>query len=118
MADTKTKNENAETENVKAETENEKAETKPETKARAKKATAVASGDELVDYFAPMLPGENRQDIFVAVNGESLVIKRGVNVKIKRKFYEVLQNAQAQEMAAFKAMEAAKKQGEKALTNM
>lgn len=75
-------------------------------------------GEELVDYSAPFLPGENRQDIFVAVNGESLVIKRGVNVKIKRKFYEVLMNAQAQELKAYQAMEAAKRQGEQALTNM
>lgn len=68
----------------------------------------AADPEELVDYSAPIIPGENRQDIFVAVNGESLVIKRGVNVKIKRKFYEVLMNAQAQEMSAYKAMENAK----------
>lgn len=74
--------------------------------------------ETLVDYFAPMLPGENRQDIFVAVNGESLVIKRGAHVQIKRKFYEVLQNAQAQELKAYEAMEAAKRQGERAITNM
>jgi len=78
----------------------------------------ATGGEDLVDYFAPMLPGENRQDIFVAVNGESLVIKRGRKVQIKRKFYEVLMNAQAQELKAYQAMEAAKKQGEKALTNM
>lgn len=79
---------------------------------------STGNGEELVEYFAPFLPGENRQDIFVAVNGESLVIKRGVKVRIKKKFYEVLMNAQKQEMEAFKAMENAKKQGEKALTNM
>ena len=89
-----------------------RAENKPEN------AQAVAPGDELVDYFAPVLHGENRQDIFVAVNGESLVIKRGVQVKIKRKFHEVLMNAQAQELCAYEAMETAKRQGEKALTNM
>lgn len=82
------------------------------------KTNPVQDGDELVDYFAPMLPGENRHDIFVAVNGESLVIKRGVNVKIKRRFHEVLMNAQAQELSAYEAMEAAKRQGERALTNM
>lgn len=74
--------------------------------------------EELVDYFAPVLHGENRQDIFVAVNGESLVIKRGVNVKIKRRFHEVLMNAQAQELRAYETMEAAKRQGERALTDM
>lgn len=75
-------------------------------------------GEELVDCFVPFLPGENRQDIFVAVNGESLVIKRGVSVKIRRKFYEVLMNAQDQELKAYQAMEAARRQGEQALTNM
>lgn len=74
--------------------------------------------EDLLDYFAPVLPGENRRDIFVAVNGESLVIKRGVNVKIKRKFHEVLMNAQAQELKAYEAMEQAKRQGQRALTNM
>lgn len=78
----------------------------------------VDPAEELVDYCAPMLPGETRQEIFVAVNGESLVFKRGVDVQIKRKFYEVLQNAQKQEMQAYEAMEAAKRQGERALTNM
>lgn len=82
------------------------------------KTNPIQDGEELVDYSAPFLPGENRQDIFVAVNGESLVIKRGVPVKIKRKFYEVLMNAQAQELKAYQAMEKAKRQGEKALTNM
>lgn len=105
MAETKNKNE----------TETKANET--EAKANGTAQTA-APGEELVEYFAPLLPGENRQDIFVAVNGESLVIKRGVKVRIKKKFYEVLMNAQKQEMEAFKAMENAKKQGEKALTNM
>lgn len=105
MADTKNKNETLEEGN--------------DTEARTDKTEQTAApGEELVEYFAPLLPGENRQDIFVAVNGESLVIKRGVKVRIKKKFYEVLMNAQKQEMEAFKAMENAKKQGEKALTNM
>lgn len=106
MAEMKNRNEAAKAENEKLEN----------TKAEAV-AAGTASGDELVDYFAPVLHGENRQDIFVAVNGESLVIKRGVQVQIKRKFYEVLQNAQAQELCAYEAMETAKRQGEKALTN-
>lgn len=74
----------------------------------------AADPEELVDYSAPILPGENRQDIFVAVNGDTLVIKRGVNVKIKRKFYEVLMHAQEQEMSAYKAMENAKNAAAKA----
>lgn len=102
MAETKNRNEAAKKENEKLEAVT----------------AGAAAGDELVDYFAPVLHGENRQDIFVAVNGESLVIKRGVQVKIKRKFHEALMNAQAQELCAYEAMETAKRQGEKALTNM
>ena len=79
---------------------------------------AADRGEELVDYEAPLLPGENRQDIFVAVNGESLVIKRGVHVQIKRKFYEVLMNAQEQEMCAYRAMETAKRQSGRALADL
>lgn len=102
MAELKTKNEAAKAENT-------------------NETTAVQSAgnsDSLVEYFAPFLPGENRQDIFVGVNGETLVIKRGVKVKIKRKFYEVLMNAEAQERSAYEAMEEAKRQSGKALTNM
>lgn len=70
--------------------------------------------EELVDYIAPMAgnPKEN-QPILVGVNGEFLRIQRGVPVKIKRKFLEVLQNAQAQEYEAYRnamrAQEAAAK---------
>lgn len=80
--------------------------------------TTADRGEELVDYEAPLLPGENRQDIFVAVNGESVVIKRGVHVQIKRKFYEVLMNAQEQEMCAYRAMETAKRQSGRALADL
>ena len=69
--------------------------------------------DELVDYTAPLLPGGKQKDVFCAVNGETCVIKRGVPVKIKRKFYEVLMNAQKQQVAAYHAMADIQKQGSK-----
>lgn len=74
--------------------------------------------NELVDYTAPLLPGAKQKDVFCAVNGETCVIKRGIPVKIKRKFYEVLMNAQAQQVAAYKAMADIQKQGEKAAADM
>lgn len=89
-----------------------------EAKTKTDAEKAVDPGEELVEYSAPYLPGENRQDIFVAVNGESLAIKRGVKVKIKRKFYEVLMNAQDQELSAYHAMETAKSKSRKATTNL
>jgi len=98
-----------------------------EAKAQAKAdAAAEAEGaapkvdpmEELVDYTAPLLPNLKKRDILVGVNGETLRIKRGVPVKIKRKFYEALQNAAAQEFAALEARQEIQKQGEKALASM
>ena len=74
--------------------------------------------EELVDYTAPLLPNLKKRDILVGVNGETLRIKRGVPVKIKRKFYNALQNAAAQEFAALEARQEIQKQGEKALASM
>ena len=74
--------------------------------------------NELVDYIAPLMPGSKQKDIFGAVNGETFVVKRGVPVKIKRKFLEALQNAQAQQYAAYQSMVQMKKQGEKPAAKM
>lgn len=74
--------------------------------------------EELVDYTAPLLPNLKKRDILVGVNGETLRIKRGVPVKIKRKFYEALQNAAQQEFAAMEARQEIQKQGEKPLASM
>ena len=59
--------------------------------------TKAYDPNELVDYMAPLLPGGKQRDIFCAVNGETCCIKRGVPVKIKRKFYDNLMNAQQQQ---------------------
>ena len=74
--------------------------------------------EELVDYTAPLLPNLKKRDILVGVNGETLRIKRGVPVKIKRKFYEALCNAAQQEFAAMEARQEIQKQGEKPLASM
>lgn len=70
-----------------------------------RKKTSV--NDELVEYTAPLL-GKDKKDVIVGVNGETIRIKRGVPVKIKRKFLKVLQQAAAQEYAAYMAMETAR----------
>lgn len=74
--------------------------------------------NELVNYTAPLMPGSKQKDIFTAVNGETCVVKRGVPVQIKRKFLEALQNAQAQQYAAYQSMVQMKKQGEKPAAKM
>ena len=63
--------------------------------------------EELVDFTLPVfgIDGANMEPLFVAVNGESIAIKPGVPVKIKRKFLEVLEHAQGQQVAALKYMQ-------------
>ena len=56
--------------------------------------------EELVAYKAPLLGG-NRQDIIVGINGELLRIRRGVTVQIPKKYVKVLEQAAAQEEAAY-----------------
>lgn len=95
-----------------------KAEAAAESKDEAAPAPAIDPMEELVDYTAPLLPNLKKRDILVGVNGETLRIKRGVPVKIKRKFYNALQNAAAQEFAALEARQEIQKQSEKALASM
>ncbi|MCQ2439771.1 MAG: hypothetical protein MJ074_08420 [Oscillospiraceae bacterium] len=47
-----------------------------------------------------------KDDVFVAVNGENCQIKRGVPVKIKRKFALVLEASQRQDIVASEYAEA------------
>ena len=65
----------------------------------------AGSNNELVEYMAPLLGAANKKDVIVGVNGETIRIKRGVPVKIKRKFYKVLKQAAEQEYAAYLTME-------------
>ena len=74
--------------------------------------------NEEVAYNAPLLPGRTQKDIFVCVNGESLRLKRGMTHKIKRKFAEALDNANAQTMAIYNTIDETKKKGEKPLAEM
>ena len=74
--------------------------------------------DEQVEYMAPLLGSPNKKDIVVSVNGETIRIKRGVPVQIKRKFLKVLQQAADQEIAAYKTMEQAQQQAHKAMAQL
>jgi hypothetical protein len=73
-----------------------------ETKAKTAKA-AKPDMDELVDFTAPLMPDLRDDTIQACVNGEYIRIKRGEPVKIKRKHYNVIMNAIAQERAAYDA---------------
>ena len=56
-------------------------------------------GEELVDLYIPK-KGRDDTERFLAVNGENILVKTGVTVKVKRKFKEVYENSVAQEAAA------------------
>lgn len=49
--------------------------------------------------------GKYKDDVFVAVNGENCLIKRGERVKIKRKFAEVLDQSDLQDYETSKLIE-------------
>jgi hypothetical protein len=57
-----------------------------------------------MDYMEEKVPfrafkdnDKYKDDIFVSVNGENCIIKRGVEVKIKRKFYDVIKRQENQD---------------------
>ena len=54
-------------------------------------------GEELVTVQLFKDNDRYRDDLFVAVNGERILIQRGVPVQIKRKFAEVIENSQKQD---------------------
>lgn len=54
--------------------------------------------------------GKYKDDVYVAVNGENCVIKRGERVKIKRKFAEVLDHSQHQDYEVATLVDGLKKE--------
>lgn len=73
--------------------------------------------EEYVEYTAPIIDPKHRE-ILVSVNGETIRIKRGVPVKIKRKFLKVLKQSAKQEMDAYWSRERAHNQSQKAFMNL
>ena len=74
-------------------------------KAQKGRAASVSNGDELVEVLLFKDSERYKDDVFVAVNGETCQIKRGVPVKIKRKFAEVLQHSMQQDAATAQLIE-------------
>lgn len=56
-----------------------------------------ARGEELVDIKLFKDAGKYKDDVFVGCNGETIAIKRGERVQIKRKFAEILDNSEHQD---------------------
>ncbi len=64
---------------------------------------SIARGEELVEVELFSDTGKYSDDVYVSVNGENCIIKRGEPVLIKRKFKEVLDNSMAQDSKSAKA---------------
>lgn len=75
-----------------------------------------ARGEELVEVKLFKDNNKYKDDVFVQVNGENCLIKRGERVKVKRKFAEVLDNSDMQDYET--AMLIEQKSGEAAKMDM
>lgn len=72
------------------------------------KSTGTYDPDELVSVRMIKDNGKYKDDVFVAVNGESIQIQRGKTVSIKRKFADVLENSEIQAVTAAQIIEQAR----------
>lgn len=78
-----------------------------EEEAAKKAAELKAQGEEYVEVYLFKDNNKYKDDVFVSVNGENCVIKRGERVKIKRKFAEVLDHSAHQDYETSKLIEQA-----------
>ena len=77
-----------------------------EVKESTKKKTAKKDdGNEIVEIELFRDNKDYKDDVFVAVNGESCVIKRGEKVKIKKKFAKVLEQSKRQDALTARMMD-------------
>lgn len=68
---------------------------KAEMSVEAKKADEYWNEEVEIQLFKDS--GKYKDDVYVAVNGENCIIQRGIPVKVKRKFAEVLRQSLAQD---------------------
>ncbi|MBR3753360.1 MAG: hypothetical protein IKK50_09565 [Ruminiclostridium sp.] len=54
-----------------------------------------------------------KNDVFVAINGQSCLIQRGKPVQVKRKFARVLEQSMSQDIAASELMDQEEKEFER-----
>lgn len=85
---------------------NAKKSTGEDPKLDEKRKADLARGEEYVEVKLFKDNGRYKDPVFVAVNGENCVIERGVRVKIKRKFAEVLDNSDNQDYETSRMMDA------------
>ena len=69
------------------------------------KAKAETSGNALVEIELFRDNKDYKDDVFVAVNGESCVIARGKKVKVKKKFADVIAQSMSQDVKTARLMD-------------
>jgi len=87
---------------------------KTEDEKAAERAAELARGEELVTIRLFKDAKNYKDDVFVQVNGENCLIKRGETVQIKRKFAEALSLSDRQDLAAADLMTELSEQYEEA----
>ena len=70
-----------------------------------KNTTIKNDGNSLVEIELFRDSKDYKDNVFVAVNGESCVIARGKKVKIKKKFADVLENSMRQDIRTARLMD-------------
>lgn len=79
--------------------------TAEEAAARAAKEAEAAAAEEYAEVKLFKDNDKYKDPVFVGVNGETVAIERGVRVKVKRKFAEVLDNSDKQDYDTSKLIE-------------
>ena len=74
---------------------------------KAERKAREAYLNELVEVRLFKDNNKYKDDVFVSVNGENCLIKRGERVKIKRKFAEVLEQSDMQDAQTARLIESA-----------
>lgn len=69
------------------------------------KANKETSGNTLVEIELFRDNKDYKDDVFVAVNGESCVIARGKKVKVKKKFADVIAQSMSQDVKTARLMD-------------
>ena len=80
-------------------------EEKLEKATKSPEATTSKQMEEYVEVELIRDNGAYKDDVFVSVNGENCLIRRGVPVKIKRKFADVLAQSHQQDIAVLREIE-------------
>ena len=70
-----------------------------------KETKTVTDGNTLVEIELFRDNKDYKDDVFVAVNGESCVIARGKKVKVKKKFADVITQSMSQDVKTARLMD-------------